>query len=76
MDDLSKEARLSCAALFEALADPAAGEKELRARAKELGELRTRELERCVDTILEVREVLTEQQVEALLERCCAREEM
>ena len=75
-DLVSEEARVSCAALFGALADPAADAADLRERARALGELRTRELERCVETILEVRKVLTDEQLQALLERCCARREM
>lgn len=70
---LEREAEGRCAALFEALASPAADAEELRARARELGALRTRELEGCIETVLAVREVLGEEQLRTLLESCCVR---
>jgi len=52
------------------LAEPDADAGELRALAGEVGATRTRSLEACVDSVLQVRALLDREQLEALLAAC------
>lgn len=58
--------------LFERLADPAADADDLRARAREVARLRGRTLQRCVDAVLEARQVLEPDELEGLVRACLA----
>jgi hypothetical protein len=66
------EAQTELAELVRAMRDPATPPEELRELAREVGDARARSLEACVESIVQVRRVLTEEQLGALLERCCA----
>lgn len=67
--DASADAKL--AELTDALADPKVRPERLRELAEEVNRARAQSLDACVNSIIEVRRVLTPAQVEKLL-RCCA----
>lgn len=66
--DVDAEAKL--ATLHTALGDPAATPEYLRNLASEINRLRAHSLEKCVESILEVRRVLSKEQLGALMQ-CC-----
>ncbi len=66
--DSEADAKLST--LHTALRDPAATPEYLRDLAGEVNRLRAHSLETCVDSILEVRRVLSKEQLGALMQ-CC-----
>ena len=66
-DDVSAK----LAELSTALRDPSTPEPRLRALAAEVDRLRSNSLNSCVDAIVQVRSVLTQQQLTTLLDRCC-----
>jgi len=70
--EAGRRAAAASGALAEALRDPDADADGLRRMARELGELRNEELERCVEAILAVRGALTREQLGRLLDTCGA----
>lgn len=67
---MDREAEAKLQELHAALSNPAATPASLRALSSEVSRLRTHSLESCVDSILEVRRVLTPQQLAQLMQ-CC-----
>lgn len=67
--DVSADAKL--AELMDALSDPKVQSARLRELGQEVNRARAQSLDACVSSIIEVRRVLTPEQVEKLL-RCCA----
>lgn len=55
-----------------ALRDPGLDPDELRSMAAEVSRLRTAALAACVESIVGVRRVLSHEQLELLLDRCCS----
>ncbi len=55
-----------------ALRDPALEPDQLRSMAAEVSRLRTDALAACVESIVGVRRVLSREQLEQLLDRCCS----
>lgn len=68
--DLARREREKSEELQRALADSRRSGEEIRALAAELGALRAQSLANCVDSIVRVRSVLTQEQLAALLESC------
>jgi hypothetical protein len=68
--DLARREREKSEELERALADASRSGEEIRALAAELGALRAQTLANCVDSIVRVRSVLSQKQLEALVE-CC-----
>jgi hypothetical protein len=65
---LARREREKTEELARALADASRSGEEIRALAAELGALRAQTLANCVDSILRVRSVLSNKQLDALLE--------
>jgi hypothetical protein len=65
------EAESALSRLQEALRDPAVPEERLRALAAEVNDARAKSLESCVGSIIAVRRVLSREQLQLLLDRCC-----
>jgi Spy/CpxP family protein refolding chaperone len=59
------------AQLFDMLAQPEVDAARVRQLAQEVGTLRGKALSECVDSMLEVRRVLTPEQLRELLTTCC-----
>ena len=69
-EELGALADAKQAELERLLASPDLEPAAARALAREVGELRARSVEACVEAVLSVREVLTPDQTAALLESC------
>ncbi|MEO6707966.1 MAG: hypothetical protein ABI054_14645 [Planctomycetota bacterium] len=72
---MQSEAEAGLARLHAALRDPAATSESLHELATKINELRAHSLEVCIDSILEVRRVLTPEQLERLM-GCCGGNEL
>lgn len=66
-----QQARERSLELCALLAEPKVDPSKCRALADEIGELRARAVDECVEAVLLVREVLTPVQIERLLGSCC-----
>ncbi|HTF91021.1 MAG TPA: hypothetical protein VK843_21580 [Planctomycetota bacterium] len=70
---MQSEAEAGLAQLHAALRDPSATAESLHELATKINDLRAQSLEVCIDSILEVRRVLTPEQLERLM-GCCGGE--
>jgi Spy/CpxP family protein refolding chaperone len=69
-DELAAQADARHAELERLLASPELEPAAARALAREVGDLRARSVEACVEAVLRVREILTAEQTAALLDGC------
>ena len=67
---IDAQAQTTWEELHRALRDPEVSPESLRAMAAEVNQTRSNSLDACVDSILEVRRVLTKEQLGQLME-CC-----
>ena len=70
-DELEAQADAKLVTLRRKLADPELDEEELNTLVREISDLRERSLAASVGSIVRVRAILDEDQVEKLLETCC-----